>query len=56
MLEQQTGSLLRRFVQENTTTDKQSLGLEGEWSWTPERQTSSEALVSVSPSAEYNED
>lgn len=52
---QKTGSLLRRFVEDNTM-DEQSLGLDGEWSWTPEHQTSPEVLVSVSPSREYNED
>jgi hypothetical protein len=52
---QKTGSLLRHFVEENTI-NKQSLGLDGDWNWTPEHQTSSEVLVSVSPSREYNED
>jgi hypothetical protein len=51
---QRTGSLLRQFVEENPLTEE-SLGLCGDWSWLPERQTSPEILVSVSPSKEYNE-
>jgi hypothetical protein len=50
-----TGSLLRRFVEKNAL-DNEGLGINGEWTWTPERQTSLETLGAVSPSSEYNED
>lgn len=50
----QEGSLLRRFVEKNAL-DNEGLGINGEWTWTPERQTSLETLGAVSPSSEYNE-